>query len=94
MVTRIAQGRKEREIDPAAAALKACRAEADGDPRVSKAAKQRLAEMDDFLTTMSRWHDQMLSVPAPKLMALVRMGSKVARLVGFGGGRRDTSADG
>ena len=38
MVTRIAQGRKEREIDPAAVALRACGAEADGDPRVSPVA--------------------------------------------------------
>src|SRR5215475_7110003 len=39
MVTRIAQGRKEREIDPAAAALRACMAEADGDARVSPVAR-------------------------------------------------------
>lgn len=84
MVTRIAQGRKEREIDPAAAALRACRAEADGDPRVSATATKRLAEMDDFLTTMSRWYDQMLGVPAPKLMALVRMGAKVVNFLSFG----------
>ncbi|HYJ29871.1 MAG TPA: MarR family transcriptional regulator [Allosphingosinicella sp.] len=88
MVTRIAQGRKEREIDPAAAALKACRAEAEGDARVSPTAKKRLAEMDDFLTTMSRWYDQMLGVPPPKLMALVRMGSRIASLVGLGRRRR------
>ncbi len=84
MVTRIAQGRKEREIDPAAAGLRACRAEADGDPRVSATATKRLAEMDDFLTTMSRWYDQMLGVPAPKLMALVRMGAKVVNFLSFG----------
>jgi DNA-binding transcriptional regulator GbsR (MarR family) len=89
MVTRIAQGRKEREIDPAAAALRACRAEAEGDPKMSATAKRRLAEMDEFVTTMSRWYDQMLGVPAPKLMALVRMGARVASIVGFGrGGRR------
>jgi DNA-binding transcriptional regulator GbsR (MarR family) len=88
MVTRIAQGRKEREIDPAAAALRACRAAAKDDPRVSAVAKKRLAEMDDFVGTLDRWYDQMLDVPAPKLMALVRMGSKVASLVGFGRGRR------
>ena len=88
MVTRIAQGRKEREIDPAAAALRACRAEAEGDPRVSETARRRLAEMDDFLGTMSRWYDQMLDVPPPKLMALVRMGSRIASLVGLGRGRR------
>jgi DNA-binding transcriptional regulator GbsR (MarR family) len=84
MVTRIAQGRKEREIDPAAAALRACRAEAQDDPRVSETAKKRLAEMDDFLGTMSRWYDQMLGVPPQKLMALVRMGSRVVSLLSFG----------
>jgi len=84
MVTRIAQGRKEREIDPAAAALRACRAEAEGDPGISAAAKRRLAEMEAFVATLSRWYDQMLDVPAPKLMALIRMGSRVASLVGLG----------
>ncbi|HEY1606363.1 MAG TPA: MarR family transcriptional regulator [Allosphingosinicella sp.] len=86
MVTRIAQGRKEREVDPAAAALRACLAEAEGDRRVSPVAKNRLAEMESFVSTLSGWYDQMLSVPAPKLMALVRMGSKVASLVGWGRG--------
>src|SRR5688572_11375759 len=63
MVTRIAQGRKEREIDPAAAALRACMAEADGDPRVSPVARRRLAEMQIFVETLNRWYDQMLGVP-------------------------------
>jgi DNA-binding transcriptional regulator GbsR (MarR family) len=84
MVTRIAQGRKEREIDPAAAALRACRAEAEGDPEVSAVAKKRLAEMEAFVATLSRWYDQMLGVPAPKIMALIRMGSRVVNLLSFG----------
>lgn len=89
MLTRIAQGRKEREVDPAAAALRACRAEAEGDSRVSPTAKKRLAEMDDFVTLLSRWYDQMLDVPPSKLLSLVRMGSRIASLVGYRGrGRR------
>ena len=87
MVTRIAQGRKEREIDPAAAALRACIAVADGDPRVSPTARKRLQEMESFIATVNRWYDQMLGVPAPKIMALMRMGAKVANLVGLGRGR-------
>jgi DNA-binding transcriptional regulator GbsR (MarR family) len=83
MVTRIAQGRKEREIDPAAAALRACLSEAEGDPKVSEVARKRLAEMEVFVATLSRWYDQMLGVPAPKIMALIRMGAKVANLVGW-----------
>ena len=84
MVTRIAEGRKEREIDPAAAALRACLAEAEGDPRVSAVARRRLAEMENFVGTLSRWYDQMLGVPAPVIMKLIRMGAKVASFVGFG----------
>jgi DNA-binding transcriptional regulator GbsR (MarR family) len=92
MVTRIAQGRKEREIDPAAAALRACIAAADGDPRVSPTARKRLQEMESFIGTVNRWYDQMLGVPAPKIMALMRMGAKVANLVGLG--RRTSKPEG
>jgi DNA-binding transcriptional regulator GbsR (MarR family) len=84
MVTRIAQGRKEREIDPAAAALRACLALAQGDERVSPVALARLAEMGQFLETVNRWYDQMIAVPAPKIMALMRMGAKVANFLSFG----------
>jgi DNA-binding transcriptional regulator GbsR (MarR family) len=84
MVTRIAQGRKEREIDPAAAALRACLAEAKGDARISPMAMKRLVEMGQFLETVNRWYDQMISVPAPKIMALMRMGSRVANFLSFG----------
>jgi len=91
MVTRIAQGRKEREIDPAAAALRACLAEAEGDPRVGAVARARLAEMQGFVETLNRWYDQMLGVPAGKIMALMRMGSKVASLIGLGRREKDKS---
>ncbi len=84
MVTRIAQGRKEREIDPAAAALRACMAEAEGDPRVSPVARERLAEMQLFVETLNRWYDQMLGVPPAKIMALIRMGAKVVNFLSFG----------
>src|SRR3546814_20400425 len=74
MVTRIAAGRKAREIDPAEAALKACVARAADDPPLSGDAKARLADMLDFVTTMGRWHDEMLSVPKPALKRLTKLG--------------------
>jgi DNA-binding transcriptional regulator GbsR (MarR family) len=88
MVTRIAQGRKEREIDPAAAALRACLAEAEGDRRISPVAVARLKEMQDFVETVNRWYDQMLGVPKSKLVALIRMGSKVAGFLSPGSGKK------
>ena len=82
IVTRIAKGRKAREIDPAEAALRLCTDEAVRDPSVSPVARERLKAMLDFVTTMSRWHDEMLHVPKPTLMALIKMGAKVTRLLG------------
>ena len=87
MVTRIAAGRKAREIDPAEAALKACVAQAASDPDLSAGAKARLAEMLDFVTTMSRWHDEMLHVPKPALMRLIKLGAGVTKLINWRPGR-------
>lgn len=82
MVTRIAKGRKAREVDPAEAALKAATAEADADAEVSKVARERLHAMLDFVATMSRWHDEMIRMPKSTLMTFIKMGSKVTRFLG------------
>ena len=79
MVTRIAAGRKEREIDPAIAALRACVAEADGDPRVGAVAQRRLRAMLDFTQTMEGWYGQMLNVPRGTLAKLIRLGGRIVR---------------
>jgi len=84
IVTRIARGRKTREVDPAEAALRACTIDADRDPAISNVARQRLRDMLDFVTTMSRWHDEMMQVPKPTLMAFIKMGAKVTRFLGRG----------
>lgn len=84
MLTRIAQGRKEREIDPAAAALRACVAEADGDSRISPVALKRLHAMLEFVEVLDRWYTQMLRVPSATLLTLIKMGSKVVNLVNLG----------
>lgn len=81
MVTRIAKGRKAREVDPAEAALKAATAEADADRSVSPVARERLHAMLDFVTTMSRWHDEMIGLPKSTLLTFIKMGSKVTRFL-------------
>ena len=84
IVTRIAKGRKAREVDPAEAALRACTADAERDPDISPVAKQRLKAMLDFVSTMSRWHDEMMQVPKSTLMTFIKMGAKVTRFLGRG----------
>ncbi|MEO1046417.1 MAG: MarR family transcriptional regulator [Pseudomonadota bacterium] len=81
MLTRIAQGRKEREIDPAVAALGMCRNEAANDPRISPAARQRIEAMHDFVTTMDGWYSEMMTVPTGTLARLIKMGRTVLKFI-------------
>jgi len=79
LVSRIAQGRKERELDPAAAALRKCLAAAEGDRSVSAVATKRLREMLEFVEQTSRWYEQMASLPKSQLATLMKLGSGVSR---------------
>lgn len=82
--TRIAAGRKEREIDPVIAALRACRAEAADDARIHPVAQARLNALLEFVDTMDRWYGQMRAVPRPQLAALVRLGARIVSLLSLG----------
>jgi DNA-binding transcriptional regulator GbsR (MarR family) len=84
MAARIAAARKEREIDPAIAALRACVSEAASDPAVSAVASKRLKEMLAFTELVDRWYTQMLGVPRPRLIALIKLGEKIASLLPAG----------
>ncbi|MEL7446604.1 MAG: MarR family transcriptional regulator [Pseudomonadota bacterium] len=88
MAIKIAEGRKAREIDPAEQALRLCNDEAENDPEVSPEAKEKLAAMLDFVTTMSRWHDEMTKVPKPALTALIKMGAGVTKLINWRPGKK------
>lgn len=77
MLTAIAKGRKQREVDPAVAALKSCRAEAEADPSISPVARRRIEAMHEFVTTMEQWHDDMINVPPSKLLTAIKLGRKV-----------------
>jgi DNA-binding transcriptional regulator GbsR (MarR family) len=83
---RIAAGRKEREIDPAVAVLKACTADAERDASVSATARARLQEMLGFLEMMERFYTQMLSVPKSQIATAIKLGAKV--LTFLPGGRK------
>jgi DNA-binding transcriptional regulator GbsR (MarR family) len=88
MVRRIAQGRKEREIDPAVGALSLCVAEARGDKRISPVARERIDAMHSFVVTMDDWYQQMIAIPPSRLMMLVAMGRRVLAFLPRGKGEK------
>ena len=81
IAVRIAARRKEREIDPAVAALRTCVAEAANDRAVHPVAAARLREMLAFVEMLDCFYGQMLTVPRTKLEALIRLGSRIAGLL-------------
>ena len=81
IVQRITAGRKAREIDPAASALRSCLAAADEDGGLSPVAHARLSEMLEFVDTVSRWYDEMLRLPKPQAQALLKIGAGVVRFL-------------
>jgi DNA-binding transcriptional regulator GbsR (MarR family) len=82
MLLRIVAGRKEREIDPAIATLRQCVEDAKGDARLHPVSSARLSDMLDVVESMNRWYEQMQLLPKAKLMALVKMGSRIANFLG------------
>jgi DNA-binding transcriptional regulator GbsR (MarR family) len=92
LVSRIAAGRKERELDPAAEALRECLAAAQADRDMDPVVSRRLGEMLDFVERTSRWYEQMIRLPRPQITALMKLGAGVVRLLERGGARRSASA--
>jgi DNA-binding transcriptional regulator GbsR (MarR family) len=86
VAARISAGRKAKEIDPALAVLRASVREAETDPAVSAQALKQLKAMLEFTETMDRWYGQITTIARPQLMALVRLGARIATLLP--GGRK------
>ena len=84
VAARIAAGRKQREIDPAVDALRACVSDAADDPSISPVAAKRLKEMLAFTELVDRWYVQMLNVPRPRLVALIKLGEKIVSFLPMG----------
>jgi DNA-binding transcriptional regulator GbsR (MarR family) len=84
VAARIAAGRKEREIDPAIDALRACVSDAADDPTISAVASRRLKDMLAFTELVDRWYMQMLKVPRSRLAALIKLGEKIVSVLPAG----------
>lgn len=82
---RVAQGRKEREIDPAMQVLADCVASAETEKDLDAVALARMKEMQELLHTVDTWYGQMLGVPKNKLNMLMKMGNKVISLLSVTG---------
>ncbi len=84
VVTRIAAGRKSRELDPAAAALRNCIAGAQKDATLSPVVVRRLKAMLEFVERISRWYEQMSKLSRTQLATVMKLGGGIVRLLDRG----------
>lgn len=81
VLTVIMDGRKKREIDPTLLVLRECVADAKKDEETPEQVKERIGVMLEFLEELSGWYDQIRGMPRPTLLKLMRMGTRVAKIV-------------
>ena len=77
MAIRIAQGRKEREINPAMSAIADCLAKARNEKGLDPTILTRMEDMQAFVSTVDTWSNQMLEVPKDKLSMLMKMAARL-----------------
>jgi DNA-binding transcriptional regulator GbsR (MarR family) len=81
MLITILEQRKRREIEPTLAVLRECVAELDKDRDTPKEVKARIENMLSFLSNLTAWFDQIMQLPRTTLVALMKLGAKVGKLI-------------
>jgi DNA-binding transcriptional regulator GbsR (MarR family) len=81
IVTRIATGRKSRELDPAAIALRQCIEGVQGERALSPVIARRLKAMLDFIERTSHWYEQMSKLSRSQIATILKLGGGIVRLL-------------
>ncbi len=88
MLMKITAERKRREIDPTIQLLGELADSLEGRSDVPAHVRQRIGDMHDFIGTLGHWYDDVRRLPKSTLVTLMKLGSRVARLLP-GGNKRD-----
>ena len=78
----IVDERKKREADPTLAMLRDAVAETKKPGAADVYTRERLADLLEFFELMTSWCDQTRKLPTPAVIRMVKMGDKVAKLLG------------
>jgi DNA-binding transcriptional regulator GbsR (MarR family) len=76
--------RKRREIDPTLQLLRECVAEAEK-TKADEHTRERLSALLGFFETMSTWYHHIRQLPTAAVIKFVKLGDRVARLLGIAG---------
>jgi DNA-binding transcriptional regulator GbsR (MarR family) len=78
----IIEGRKRRELDPTVAFLKECAAALEGDADTPPGVRERILGQLEFMETLLGWYDSIKSLPRKTLLKMMRLGQRIAKVIG------------
>src|SRR5262245_48490553 len=78
----IVDERKKREADPTLGMLREAVADARKPGAADAYTRDRLADMLQFFELMTNWCEQTRKLPTPAIVRMVKMGNKLARMLG------------
>lgn len=81
MLMTIMEERKKREIEPTLTLLRQCVLEMEEDRETPQAVKEKIEHMLNFVSTLTDWFEQVKVLPKSSLVALMKMGAKVAKFI-------------
>ncbi|MDG6079124.1 MarR family transcriptional regulator [Erythrobacter litoralis] len=81
MLLKIAAERKRREIDPTVQLLGELTESLAGRKDVPEHIRQRIGRMHEFISTLADWYADVRRLPKTTLVTLMKLGSKVTRLL-------------
>ena len=78
----IVDERRKREADPTLAMLRDAVAETKKPGAADAYTRERLSDMLQFFELMTTWCEQTRKLPTPAIIRMVKMGNKLARILG------------
>lgn len=78
----IVEGRKRRELDPTISFLKECTADLASDRDTPTYVKDQIAGQLEFMETLMGWYESIRSLPRKTLLKMMRMGQRIAKVIG------------
>ena len=77
----IVEERKKREIDPTLLMLRKCVEDAKTEAETPAEVKKRIERMLSFVEATADWYEQIKRLPRGTLLALMKMGTRVSKLI-------------
>jgi DNA-binding transcriptional regulator GbsR (MarR family) len=78
----VVEGRKRREIDPTLTFLRDCASALEKDTETPAEVRDRIVAQMEFFETLTGWYDSIKGLPRKTLLKMMRLGQRIAKVIG------------